>query len=251
MRFEGKTALVSGAGSGIGRVLAEAFAAEGARVALFGRTRSKLEAVAARLSPNRSVVVEGVHQDPAASESAVSRCVEAFGSLDILVNNAGVYVSGGLKDTTQETWSQALEANLTGPYLLTRAALPELRKSRGVVVNVSSSLGIQPVAGVMAYCAAKAGLNMLTKTTALEEASHGVRVVAVCPGVVDTPIHSQRVGSSPKALEDFYGQMAGAHPLGRIGTPEDVVELITFLASDRASWLTGAIIPIDGGISLV
>jgi meso-butanediol dehydrogenase/(S,S)-butanediol dehydrogenase/diacetyl reductase len=166
------------------------------------------------------------------------------------VNNAGIYVPGTFAETAMEGWSLALAANLTGPYALTREALPHLRKTRGVVVNVSSSLGIQPVPGAASYCVAKAGLNMLTKAMALEEASHGVRVVAVCPGVVETPIHRQRIGDEPGAVEGFLSNMAGLHPLGRVGAPKDVVDLISFLASEKASWLTGAVIPIDGGISL-
>lgn len=250
MRFVGKTALVSGAGSGIGRAVAKALAAEGARVALLGRSKEKLEATAAEMAPGSALAVPARHDDPVQAAAAVRRSVEAFGRLDVLVNNAGAYVAGTVAELETEGWSEAIAANLTGPYLLTREALPHLRKTRGSVVNVSSTLGIQPIAGAAAYCAAKAALNMLTRVVALEEAPSGVRANAVCPGVVDTPIHRQRAGENPRDVEEFLARMGAMHPLGRVGRPEEVAELILFLASEASGWTTGAVITIDGGISL-
>jgi NAD(P)-dependent dehydrogenase (short-subunit alcohol dehydrogenase family) len=140
--------------------------------------------------------------------------------------------------------------NLRGPFLLTREVLPVMRRqASGVVINNSSTLGLRPIPGTAPYCVAKAALIMLTRATAQEEAQHGIRVAAVCPGVVDTPIHRQRFGGEQPPAE-FLEEMGRLHPLGRVGRPEEVAELVLFLASDSSSWTTGAIVTIDGGISL-
>lgn len=256
MRFEGKTALVSGAGSGIGRAVAAAFFREGANVVLLGRSAEKLarardEIEAARAgAPARAIVAVARHEVAAEASSAVRSALRAFGRLDVLVNNAGAWIAGTGAETPSELWSEALAANLTGPFELSRAAIPALRAARGAIVNVSSTLAVQPLAGATPYCAAKAGLNMLTKTLALEEARHGVRVNAVAPGVVDTPIHRSRVGEDPQEIARFLDAMAREHPLGRVGRPEDVAAAVLYLASAEASWVTGAILAVDGGISL-
>ncbi len=250
MRFSGKVALVSGAGSGIGRATARAFLDEGARVVLLGRTLAKLEESAAGFS-DRALAITARHEDPIQVQTAVRRTVDAFGRLDILVNCAGTYSPGTAGDTPKEVWDESLATNLTGPYVLTREALPHLRRERGgVVINVSSTLGLKPTAGAAAYCAAKAGLLQLTRATALEESPRGVRVNAVCPGVVDTPIHRQRAGEDTARITTFLEQMARLHPIGRVGRSEEIAALILFLASDASSWTTGAIVTIDGGISL-
>jgi NAD(P)-dependent dehydrogenase (short-subunit alcohol dehydrogenase family) len=251
MRFSNKVALVSGAGSGIGRAVAIALAAEGACVVLLGRTLAKLEASASGLPRDRVLTVAARHEDPGGVAGAVRSAVERFGRLDVLVNNAGAYVSGTAAETTLEDWSESLAANLTGPFLLTREALPHLRRERnGAIVNVASTLGLKPVAGTTPYAVAKAGLILLTRSTALEEASSGVRVNAVCPGVVDTPIHGPRAGGDPGRLATLLSEAGAKHPVGRIGRPDEVASLILFLASEDSAWTTGAIVTIDGGISL-
>jgi meso-butanediol dehydrogenase/(S,S)-butanediol dehydrogenase/diacetyl reductase len=227
-----------------------ALAAEGARVALLGRSREKLEAVAAEMAAGSALAVAARHDDDAQAAAAVRKVVEAFGRLDVLVNNAGSYVPGTVAELEAGSWSDAVASNLTGPYLLSHEALPHLRKTRGSIVNVSSSLGLQPIAGAAAYCTAKAGLIMLTRALALEEAPHGVRSNAICPGVVDTPIHRKRVGENPQDVESFLARMGEMHPLGRVGRPEEIAELVLFLASEASGWTTGAVIAIDGGISL-
>jgi meso-butanediol dehydrogenase/(S,S)-butanediol dehydrogenase/diacetyl reductase len=250
MRFASKVALVSGAGSGIGRAVAEALAREGAHVVLLGRTRKKLDDAAARLPAGRALVVAARHEDPAGAAGAVRAAVEAFGGLDVLVNNAGEFVPGSAADATLDAWNASLAANLTGPFLLTREALPHLRRSAGAVVNVASTLGIRPIPGVLPYAVAKAGLVMLTLAAAAEEAPHGVRINCVCPGVVDTPIHRRRVGEDPEAIAAFLREMGRLHPLGRVGKPEEVASLVLFLASAESSWTTGAVVAADGGILL-
>lgn len=249
-RFKDRVALVTGGGSGIGRATARAFAREGARVALLGRSASRLKETAEEIEGSRALLVTGHHERPEDARRAVEETVEAWGRVDILVNNAGEYRPGTLAETTPAEWSHGLEVNLTGPFLLTQAALPHLRRSgSGVVVNVASTLGLRPVPGVLAYSVAKAGLVMLTQATAIEEAPHGVRALAVCPGVVDTPIHQKRLGDAGEH-EEFLEQARTLHPLGRVGRPEEIAELILFLASDASAWTTGSVIPIDGGISL-
>jgi meso-butanediol dehydrogenase/(S,S)-butanediol dehydrogenase/diacetyl reductase len=250
-RFDGRVALVTGAGSGIGQAVARALSAEGASVALAGRTHSRLESTAASLPAGRTLVVPFRHEDPELAQAAVERVIEVFGRLDILVNNAGEYSAGTAADTPPESWRSAIAVNLDGPFLVTRAALPHLRRRRGSIVNVASTLAFRPLAGAAPYCAAKAGLLMLTRVTALEESATGVRVNAVCPGVVDTPIHRRRAGDGPEGLEEFLRRMGKAHPLGRVGRPEEVASLILFLASDESAWTTGAAVSIDGGISLL
>lgn len=249
-RFEGRTALVSGAGSGIGRAVSRRFCAEGGHVALFGRTASKLESVAAELAPEQSLVIEGRHERHDDVVRALKAVEERWGRLDVLVNNAGTYTPGAVAEIDDDAWNDALATNLTGPFLMTREALPYLRAARGVIVNNASTLGIKPVPAAAAYAVAKAGLVMLTRATALEEAANGVRALVVCPGVVDTPIHSQRVGADPASTRDFLDQAGSFHPMGRVGTPEEVAELILFLASDASAWTTGSVITVDGGISL-
>ena len=247
-----KTALVTGAGSGIGRAIATSFAAAGARVALAGRTASKLAVVAASLPPQSALVVPVHHEVEREVERCLEDTVSHFGSLDILVNNAGVYVPGRVAEAVADDWNEAFTLNVIGPALMTRAALPHLRSHKGSsIVNVASTLGIQAVAGTAPYSVAKAGLVMLTRLTALEEAAAGVRANCICPGVVDTPIHLQRVGNDANALEEYMETMRRSHPLGRVGNPEEIASCALFLASTLSAWTTGAVVCVDGGISLV
>ena len=249
-RFLNRVALVTGAGSGIGKATARRLVHEGASVAFLGRTRSKLEEASSDLPNDRILIIEASHEQPADVDQATSAINERFGRLDIVVNNAGVYTKGTIADLPPEEWRKGIEVNLIGPYLVTRAALPSLRRSgNGVIVNVSSTIGLKPIPEASSYCVAKAGLVMLTQATALEEAQHGVRALAVCPGVVDTPIH-QMPGASSGQTRQFLNDVGAAHLLGRVGTTDEIADLILFLVSDASAWTTGAIIPIDGGISL-
>ena len=249
-RFDGRVALVTGAGSGIGRAVARRLLGEGGHVALFGRTASKLESVAAEMSPEQTLVIEGRHEIRDDVTRAIENVEKRWGRLDILVNNAGTYTTGTVAETDDSTWSESLATNVTGPFLMTREALPLLRAARGVIVNNATTLALKPIPGAAAYAIAKAALVMLTRATALEEAAKGVRALAVCPGVVDTPIHSARPGSDPANPRAFLEQAAAFHPIGRVGTPDEVAALVLFFASDESAWSTGSIVTIDGGISL-
>lgn len=240
--FEGRRMLVTGASSGIGLATARMLAQEGAEVCLVGRRPESLAEAVVAVGGGAWGHACDVG-DAVQVEDLGLAIASRWGTLDGLVNNAGVAPVGSLEETDPETWDRAFAVNVRGPYLVTRAVLPYLREGQAPsVVNVSSTLAVKPIPGMIAYNAAKAALNQLTRSLALELAP-AVRVNAVMPAVVDTPIHAARGMSS----EDVAG-MGPAHPLGRVGRPEEVADAILFLLSDRAAWITGAILPVDGGM---
>ena len=246
--LEGRAALVTGATSGIGRATALRFAAEGARVALVGRDERTLGAVAEEIRAGGGEAVE-VHADvtvEAHARRAVETAAEALGGLDVLVNAAGIIANGTVETTPLSDWDAMMNVNLRSVFHLMQLAVPHLEKRPGNVVNVSSVTGLRAFPGVLAYCVSKAGVDQLTRCAALELAPKGVRVNAVNPGVVVTQVH-RRGGMSEERYADFLEHSKTTHPLGRVGAAEEVAELILFLASDRASWITGATYSIDGG----
>ena len=180
------------------------------------------------------------------AEMAVAKAVDVLGGIDILVNAAGHISNGTIETTKLEEWDAMLDINLRSVFLLLQKALPSLIERRGNIVNVSSVTGLRAFPGVLAYCVSKAGLDQLTRCAALELAAKGVRVNAVNPGVVITEIH-KRGGMNEEQYAAFLEHSKSTHPLGRVGKPEEIAELIAFLASDRASWITGATYSIDGG----
>jgi NAD(P)-dependent dehydrogenase (short-subunit alcohol dehydrogenase family) len=181
-----------------------------------------------------------------APEAIVAQAVHTFGGLTALVNAAGIIATGTVENTPDEAWDEMLDINLRAPFRLMRAATPHLVASRGTVVNVSSVTGLRAFPGVLAYCVSKAGVDQLTRCAALELAPHGVRVNAVNPGVVVTNLH-RRSGVNEENYAAFLERSKQTHPLGRAGEPEEIAELVFFLASDRAGWITGETISIDGG----
>jgi len=248
MSFAGKVVIVTGATSGIGRATAEAFGREGAALVLVGRDERALEQTAAGVSAagGRSIsCAVDVTTVDAAGQVAQAADV-AFGGIDVLVNAAGVIASGTLESTSDETWERMLAVNVTAPFRLMRAALPALTVRKGSVVNVSSVNGLRAFAGVLAYCVSKAAVDHLTRCAALEMAPHGVRVNAVNPGVTITNLH-RRSGMDDAQYAAFLARAKETHPLGRPGKAEEIADLILYLASERAAWMTGETIPIDGG----
>ena len=246
--LEGRAALVTGATSGIGRATALRFAAEGARVALVGRDAKTLGAVAEEIRAGGGGAVE-VKADvtvEAHARRAVETAAEALGGLDVLVNAAGIIANGTVETTQLSDWDAMMNVNLRSVFHLMQLAVPHLERRPGNVVNVSSVTGLRAFPGVLAYCVSKAGVDQLTRCAALELAPKGVRVNAVNPGVVVTQVH-RRGGMSEERYSDFLEHSKTTHPLGRVGAAEEVAELILFLASDRASWITGATYSIDGG----
>lgn len=246
--FAGKTALVTGASSGIGRATALALAREGARLLLTGRDPARLQAAAdeAMRAGGEVRALGGDLTDPAFRETLAHAAGEGGGGLDALVNAAGIIGTGTLENTAVDAFDEMLQANLCSLFHLTQLVLPLLKTTRGAIVNVSSVTGLRAFPGVLAYCVSKAAVDQLTRCAALELALVGVRVNAVNPGVVLTNLH-RASGMNETQYAAFLERSKETHPLGRVGTPEEVAELILFLASDRAGWITGETISIDGG----
>ena len=244
--LEGRVALVTGATSGIGRATALLFAAEGARVALVGRDEEALAEVAGEIQSGDHLTLRADVTDEADARRSVGEAAERLGGLDVLVNAAGVIGNGTVESTPLGEWDAMMNVNLRAVFHLMQLAAPHLARRPGNVVNVSSVTGLRAFPGVLAYCVSKAGVDQLTRCAALELAPKGVRVNAVNPGVVVTEVH-RRGGMSDEAYERFLEHSKTTHPLGRVGAAREVAELILFLASDRASWITGATYSIDGG----
>ena len=246
--FAEKVALVTGATSGIGRATALKFAAAGASIAAVGRNQDALAKLAAQLhsQDNKVFTVAADLSRETDIDRVVSQTVERLGGIDVLVNAAGHISSGTIENTTIEAWDAMLNINLRSVFLLMQKSSASLIARRGNIVNVSSVTGLRAFPGVLAYCVSKAGIDQLTRCTALELAAKGVRVNAVNPGVVITEIH-RRGGMTEEQYAGFLEHSKETHPLGRVGDAAEVAELILFLASSRAGWITGATYSIDGG----
>jgi NAD(P)-dependent dehydrogenase (short-subunit alcohol dehydrogenase family) len=246
--FSNKIAIITGASSGIGRATALAFGREHAHVVAVGRDAAALEAVVAAIRQGGSraeVVTEDVTASGAATR-IVSAAIDAFGGLDVLVNAAGIIGSGSIETTGDELFDRMFDINVRAPFRLMREASPHLVARRGAIVNVSSVTGLRAFPGLAAYCASKSAVDQLTRCAALDLAPKGVRVNAVNPGVVVTNLH-RRSGMAEEQYAKFLERSKDTHPLGRAGKPEEIAELILFLASDRSGWITGETIAIDGG----
>jgi meso-butanediol dehydrogenase / (S,S)-butanediol dehydrogenase / diacetyl reductase len=257
MAQESRSAVVSGAGTGIGRATALLLAENGYSVALAGRRPEPLDQVAEEITAKggRAVTVPGDVGTPDGAESAIKDAVRAFGRLDALVCNHGVGISAPVAEDTPEGWDSVLRINLTGPFLLARAAIPHLIESRGAIVNVSSTNAFLAAPGSASYDVSKAGVIMLTRSLANELGPQGVRVNCVCPGWVRTPMGEKSMEEIADiwggSVEDAYWLCSRETPLRRPGEPEEIAEAIVFLAGPRASYISGAEIVVDGGAMVV
>ena len=247
MRLSGKTALITGAGSGIGRACALAFAREGARVALVGRRKDRLEKVAKEMG--EAEVFSADISNKERVDLLVREASARLGSLNILLNNAGVLVPGTAESISEEDWDRTFEVNVRGLWLLSRAVLPHMRKAGGgSIINMSSVLGLVGARNRAGYSASKGAVTMLTKCMALDHAADKIRVNCICPAFVETELTSDFITNAPDpdaALRDRIN----LHPIGRLGQPQDVAAMAIYLASDESSWVTGAAFTVDGGFT--
>ena len=248
--FNGKVAFVTGATSGIGQACAIAFAGKGAKVVCVGRKEDALRDLDAKIREigAESLTIRADLSQPAEVQQVVDQAIQVFGGIDVLVNSAGHLSNGTIENTTLKAWDDMMDVNVRAPFQLMQMALPSLIERQGNIVNVSSVTGLRAFPGVLAYCVSKAALDQLTRCSALELAAKGVRVNAVNPGVVVTEIH-KRGGMNDEAYAAFLEHSKTTHPLGRTGRPEEIAALVLYLASDQASWITGATYSIDGGRS--
>ena len=245
-----KKVIVTGASSGIGRASAERFLNEGHNVALVGRRESTLQEFASSVGGgDRAFVIAADLTDERQTEECMARATEKLGGLDVLVNAAGILKAGRIEDTDLWLWDEMMNINLRSVFHLMKLAVPHLERSRGNIVNVSSVTGPRSFPGVLAYCVSKAAVDQLTRCAALELAAKGIRVNEVNPGVVVTELH-RAGGMNEEAYAAFLEHSKTTHPLGRVGKADEVADLIYFLASDGAGWITGATVSIDGGRAL-
>lgn len=247
--LNGKTAVITGGGTGIGKAIAARYHAEGASVAICGRRESVLAVAAGEIAPAGERFYYGKmdvtqrREIDAFFEEVVTRC----GGIDVLVNNAGMMRFDSICETGEELWNQLLDINLLGPWRTMRAAVPHLRaRGGGAIINISSIAGHKALPNVGAYCTSKAALNMISQVAALEWASDNIRVNLIAPGLVeDTELADPIFG--PEGVPAFYEKLRDLHPLGRAGLPRDVADLALFLAGEQSSWMTGVMVPLDGG----
>ena len=251
MEFAQKVIFVTGATSGIGRAVALRFAENQAHVVALGRNSKVLREIEETIGKagGKPLTIAADVTNESEMETAISRAIEHFGRLDVVVNAAGHISNGTIENTSLAAWDAMMSVNLRAVFHLMQLATPHLIKTKGNVVNISSVTGLRSFPGVLAYCVSKAGVDQLTRCAALELAPKGVRVNAVNPGVVVTEIH-KRGGMDEEAYERFLEHSKTTHPLGRVGEPYEIADLVLYLASEKAAWITGATYSIDGGRAL-
>lgn len=246
--MNGKVVLITGGGAGIGRAAARLFAAKGARVLVTGRREAALQALAAEHEGIDYVVADASSGDDAAR--TVQTVVERHGRLDVLVNNAGAGAILPLAQASVEQVRAIFATNVVGPSLLATAALPHLKASRGAIVNVSSTFGHKAGAMLSHYAGSKAALEHMTRCWALELAADGIRVNAIAAGPTETDFLAERMQLTAEQIEAVKAQERSSIPLGRRGVPEDVATWIVALSSEKAGWITGQVLTVDGGLNI-
>ena len=248
--FAGKVVLVTGATSGIGAGTAKAFAAHGARVMLSGRDRARGEAVVAEIaaSGGTAELITGDVAEAEFCQSLVQDTVARLGGLDILFNNAGIVMHGKIESHSDAAWQTLLNTNLSSVFYLSRAAIGHMKqRGGGAIINMSSECGLIGYENLAAYSATKGAMVMFTKVLALDHARDNIRVNAVCPGDIDTPMMDMGWEAKKLSSEEIRDRLKQHIPIGRVGEADDVAATVMFLASEAAGFVTGAIVPVDGG----
>ncbi len=255
MKLEGKVVLVTGGGTGIGAAIAGRFVAEGAKVCIAGRRQGMLDEIARSLPPGTVTTCAGDVSNEADGERMVRTTVAFGGRLDVLVNDAAIVAPGSVTDVTSEDWRKVMDVNLTGPFLLMKAAIPHMMERGGSIINISSIGGLRCLPGRVAYCTSKAALIMLTQQAALDYGPYRIRCNAVCPGGIRTAMTDHDFGMVAKMLgmdiDTFLTTISSGVPLRRFGDVDEITGICTYLASDESSFTTGAAFVIDGGTSVV
>ena len=247
MELENKVALVTGGAQGIGQGIAERFVEAGAAVAILDINGEGAREVARGLG--RALALEGDVADEEQVKAAVAQTVARLGSLDVLVNNAGIEISGTVAEMSSETWDRVLAVNLRGAFLCSKYAIPHMRGRGGAIVNISSVHAFHSYPHEPAYDASKSGMLGLTRTMALDHGKDGIRVNAICPGYIRTPLLERWFSELPNP-EETMREVLKHHPLGRIGTPRDIADAALFLASEAASFVSGAYLVVDGAMTV-
>ncbi len=253
MEFQSKVAIITGAAQGVGRAVSLAFAREGAAVVVVDADADAVQAVAEGVTSwgGRALAMPADVANEADAARVAAETVATFGGIDLLITNPPLHIPGSVESTPPDRWNRIISTNLGGVYLMARAVLPELRRhGGGVIINVAALHALRGEAGWAAYTASTGGVVALSREMALDYASEGIRVNCVCPGMIDTPTLRAAARHERRANPDeLLHSWAARHPLGRLGTPEEIADLILFLASPRASFITGSVYTADGGLS--
>ncbi|MBR73931.1 MAG: short-chain dehydrogenase [Dehalococcoidaceae bacterium] len=247
MKFKNKIVLVTGGSRGIGKYIAKKFVSEGAIVVITSKNKKKLEQTSEELG--NLFFVSGDIRNDNDVQNVVKKTIKKFGCIDILVNNAGILpMLKSLDKISENEWNETIDVNLNGTFRFTKAVIPHMKKSGGSIINISSDAGLKPFENFTAdaYTASKSAIILLTKSWALEFAKNNIRVNCVCAAVVDTDMTKKFWLDT----EEKRKITAAEHPLGRIGTGDDVANAVLFFAQDNSSWITGTILPVDGGVSI-
>ena len=245
-RLQGKTAIITGAGTGIGRAIALAYAREGAQIALVGRRSEPLHDVA-KQAGGSPLVLSGDVSQQSDIDRVLSAVKDRFGGLNVLVNNAGVLHIGTAEQISEEQWDQTFNVNVRGLWLLSRAVLPFMRAAGGgSIVNIASVLGINGARNRASYAPSKGAVILLTKCMAIDHGVENIRVNAICPSFVETDLTADVLRKAPDPAA-VRRERVSVHPIGRLGQPDDIAGMAVYLASDESSWVTGAALAVDGG----
>jgi meso-butanediol dehydrogenase/(S,S)-butanediol dehydrogenase/diacetyl reductase len=256
MKLQGRVALITGGGTGIGAAIAQRFVAEGAKVCITGRRPEKIDAVLKELPAGSGMACAGDVTDPGDVDRTVSTVIDWGGRLDLLINNAGITTTGAVANLDPAIWRETIDVNLTGAFLTMRSSIPQMiQGGGGAIINIASVAGLRCPPEMAAYSASKAGLIMLSQQAALDYAQFSIRSNVICPGWVRTPMSEhdmdQLAGMIGTDREGAFARVVKGVPQGRVGDPREIAGVCTFLASDDASFMTGAVLVVDGGSAIV